>query len=32
MREVSTAFAEDRVGEFLRENPDAAPALGGHVD
>jgi LCP family protein required for cell wall assembly len=32
MREVSTAFAEDRIGEYLRKHPDAAPALGNDVD
>ena len=32
LRDVSDAFAEDRVGEYLRKNPDAAPALGDDVD
>ncbi|PFG40926.1 LytR family transcriptional attenuator [Georgenia soli] len=32
LQEVSDAFAEDRVGEYLEEHPDAAPALGDHVD
>ncbi|WP_418606770.1 LCP family protein [Georgenia sp. SUBG003] len=32
MKEVSAAFAEDRIGDYLTAHPDAAPALGDHVD
>jgi len=32
LKEVSAAFAEDRIGEYLREHPDTAPALGDDVD
>ena len=31
LRNVTTAFAEDRIGEYLAEHPAAAPALGGYV-
>ncbi|WP_345040136.1 LCP family protein [Georgenia daeguensis] len=31
LRTVTTAFAEDRIGEYLAEHPAAAPALGGYV-
>lgn len=31
LRDVSAAFAEDRIGEYLHEHPDAAPALGDDV-
>ncbi|MCK6211511.1 LCP family protein [Georgenia sp. EYE_87] len=31
LRNVTAAFAEDRIGEYLAEHPAAAPALGGYV-
>jgi LCP family protein required for cell wall assembly len=32
LKEVSAAFAEDRIGEYLTEHPAAAPALSDHVN